>query len=77
MMRYCPVAKVGSIDAPFTMKGFAMKMRRGITIISTITAKRITSPIEDLGGVLMVSVSVDVGEDEKGVEYEESFSLFF
>jgi hypothetical protein len=34
MMRYCPVSKVGSIEAPLTINGCAIKKRKGMTMIS-------------------------------------------
>src|SRR5579859_4232956 len=37
-MRYCPVSKVGSIDAPETIKGCATKSRTGTTIMTATTA---------------------------------------
>ncbi len=37
-MRYCPVWKVGSIDAPETIKGFATNRRIGATITTAMMA---------------------------------------
>ena len=42
-MRYCPVEKVVSIDAPETINGCAIKRRIGSTITSAMSEKRIIS----------------------------------
>src|SRR3989344_3341736 len=64
-MRYCLSAKVGSIDAPATMNGCAMKSRIGNTISIAIIAKRTSSPMKcsfgggfEGGGVSVNCVSI-------------------